>query len=183
MGQNLVENLFTALDYLITATEITFSREGLARKLARMESLQTGSREINRSFKRFASQGLIAPVKKSSKSGKELYRLTSKGILRLISRRLKKYGISKNKRNWDGFWRIIIFDIPEDKKISREALRRKFKYFNFYPLQKSVFAFPFKCEEEIKSLAEFFNINDHLEIILAKSLGRREGQIRDFFGL
>lgn len=40
--------------------------------------------------------------------------------------------------NWDKKWRIVIFDIPEEKRIIRNLFRRNLKKWGFKHLQKSV---------------------------------------------
>lgn len=42
------------------------------------------------------------------------------------------------KKNWDGKWRIIMFDVPENKKGQRDLLRAKLLREDYLPLQKSV---------------------------------------------
>ncbi len=42
--------------------------------------------------------------------------------------------------NWDGKWRVVIFDIPEKHSKVRNALRGKLKVWGFTPWQKSVWA-------------------------------------------
>lgn len=39
---------------------------------------------------------------------------------------------------WDGKWRIVVFDIPEQKRIIRNLFRRNLKKWGFKHLQKSV---------------------------------------------
>ena len=38
---------------------------------------------------------------------------------------------------WDGFWRIVIFDVPEKFKKARNALSKKIKDLGLFPLQKA----------------------------------------------
>lgn len=66
---------------------------------------------------------------------------------------------------WDGKWRVIIFDIPETKKSSREAFRRKLKIMGFSPFQKSVWLHPYPCESEIDFLSEKLKIAEFLNLI------------------
>lgn len=40
--------------------------------------------------------------------------------------------------DWDGKWRIVIFDIPEQKRIIRNLFRRNLKKWGFKHLQRSV---------------------------------------------
>lgn len=41
-------------------------------------------------------------------------------------------------QKWDGKWRIVVFDIPEQKRLIRNLFRRNLKKWGFKPLQKSV---------------------------------------------
>lgn len=86
---------------------------------------------------------------------------------------------------WDKKWRILIFDIPTKPKIynqAREALRRKIKGLGFYQMQKSVWVYPYECEDEILFIAELFQVQKHIEIITAEKLLHAEA-IKRKFGL
>lgn len=175
MRKDFVEKLLLAIEGLISSTCIVFSRESLAvklRKLGRRESYY-----LNRSLKRYVKSGLLESFDYKNKN---YFKLTNKGKRRLVNLNLKKLSRLKRKK-WDGLWRLIIFDIPEEKKFAREALRRRLKYFGFFPLQKSVFVFPYECEKEIATLADDFEIGDYIEILLAKHLGSKEKRILGFF--
>lgn len=72
---------------------------------------------------------------------------------------------------WDGKWRLVIFDIPNVQGIKREAFRGKLKELGFYPLQKSVWIYPYQCEKEIKLLREFFGLTPkHLRIVTVEKI-------------
>lgn len=115
------------------------------------------------------------------KDGKFFVELTAKG-----KRKFKEIKIEelKNKRpiDWDGFWRIIIFDIPEQRRTGRAALRGKMKEVGFYQLQKSVWAFPYECEKEIELLAELFDINPYVNFIVAKRI-KDDEKLKKYFKL
>ena len=113
------------------------------------------------------------------KDGKFSIELTEKG-----KRVLKEIDISelKNKKpsQWDGLWRIVIFDIPEGKKYGRSALRDKMKEVGFYQLQKSVWVFPYECEKEVDLLVEVFDINSFVNIITAKKI-KDDEKLKKYF--
>ncbi len=89
----------------------------------------------------------------------------------------------KRPEKWDGKWRIVIFDIAQLKKIYREALRGKLKELGFYPLQKSVWIYPFDCRDEVELLREFFGLTQkELRLIIAEDIGPDE-YLRKFFKL
>jgi DNA-binding transcriptional regulator PaaX len=177
MRKKLSAKIFFAIDQILSATEIIFSRASLSQKLFETDMLLENELPyLNRSLRRMEKQNLF---KAKNKSG-DLYNLTKEGIKKLAEFRLKNnFNTSKE---WDGFWRVIIFDIPEEMRLFRNVFRRKMKSFNFFPLQKSVFVYPFACEREIYDLIDFFNASGCVQIILAKSLGEKEGEIRRFYG-
>lgn len=79
-----------------------------------------------------------------SKDGKKFLKLTAKGGLEVL---LAKAKIS-NPGKWDGKWRLVIFDIPEDAKNERGRLRDLLKKNNFYKLQASVYINPYSLNRE-----------------------------------
>lgn len=91
--------------------------------------------------------------------------------------------IIKRPKKWDGFWRIVIFDISELKKVHREAFRGKLKELGFYPIQKSVWVHPFDCQAEIELLREFFGLNEEeLRLIVSDNIGN-DKELKKIFKL
>ena len=83
---------------------------------------------------------------------------------------------------WDGFWRIVIFDVPEKFKKARNALSGKIKRPRFFPVAKSVFVYPFECRNEIDFVSEFFGTGKFVHYIVAKELDG-EKFLKQHFGL
>ena len=106
--------------------------------------------------------------------------ITEKGYKYINFARLEELKIENKKR--DGLWRVIIFDIPEEKRAARDLLRAKLNEWECYQLQKSVYATCYGCEREIGNLVKLLAIDEHVCVILAKSLGGREIAVRKFFG-
>ncbi|EKE15528.1 MAG: repressor in ring oxydation complex/phenylacetic acid degradation pathway related protein (PaaX) [uncultured bacterium] len=123
-----------------------------------------GKKQINNALINLKRQKLIDIVKE--KNGKIQVKLTNKGKKRLLEFSLDTVRIKKPKK-WDGKWRIVMFDIPNELNAARESLRRKIKELNFYQFQKSAWIFPYECEDEILFIAETFNVQQYVEIITA----------------
>jgi DNA-binding transcriptional regulator PaaX len=107
--------------------------------------------------------------------------LTAKGLTRtrslgIIDRFMK----SKNKK-WDYLWRVVAFDVPERKKKYRDLFRLKLGELGFFPYQKSIYVSPFRCEEEIKGLAQELLLYRHVLVAVTPNLGRREEEARRWF--
>ena len=107
--------------------------------------------------------------------------LTKDGEKKALRFKLDDMKIKKPKK-WDKQWRIVIFDIPEKFKTAREALRGKLKNIGFVELQKSVFAHPFECEDEINFIVEVFQIRPFVRFVKASSFTNEE-QFRMKFDL
>lgn len=66
----------------------------------------------------------------------------AKYVLSEKGRKLAGYILARKKNlesKWDGKFRVVIFDIPEDKSEIRNWLRRELYMLNYKKLQKSVF--------------------------------------------
>ncbi len=97
--------------------------------------------------------------------GKFIVELTEKGKRKLKEIEYDDLTIQKPSQ-WDRKWRVVIFDIPENRETrARDALREKLREWNFYRLQKSVYVCPWPCENEILFLCAFFNIAPFVNIL------------------
>ena len=97
---------------------------------------------INNSRKRLVKNGLI----EYSKNGLLMLTPLGKKILNKFENR--DFKINKPKR-WDKKWRILIFDIKENNKNTRDSIRRTLISIGFVKLQKSVWVYPYDCEDLI----------------------------------
>ncbi|MDI6591525.1 MAG: CRISPR-associated endonuclease Cas2 [Patescibacteria group bacterium] len=106
--------------------------------------------------------------------------LANKGKLKALNYYFAEMKIKKD--NWDGKWRLVIFDIPEKIKKARNALREKLKSLGFYELQKSVFIFPYECKDEIDFLIEFFNLRKFVRYGILETIDN-DLHLREIFKL
>ncbi|MBI4225022.1 MAG: hypothetical protein HY617_01705 [Candidatus Sungbacteria bacterium] len=83
---------------------------------------------------------------------------------------------------WDKKWRIILFDIPEQRGIARRAFQKRLQSLGCFPLQRSVFVYPHACQDEIDFLASFWEVGDYIRYLETPDLGKSEGEARSFFG-
>ena len=107
--------------------------------------------------------------------------LTPEGRKRAGKHLIDDLEIQKPK-NWDGKYRIAIFDIPNITRIKRDALRGKLKELGFFRLQQSVWVYPYQCEKEIDLLREFFGLNSK-ELILIEGCVKDDKFLQKFFKL
>jgi DNA-binding transcriptional regulator PaaX len=105
----------------------------------------------------------------ADKDGQQILTLSEDGKKRVLRFDLHQMAIKKPKK-WDGYWRIVIFDIPERRKQGREALRSKLQQLGFCHLQKSCFIYPYECKSEIDFISEMFEVSPYVNFIVAKEI-------------
>lgn len=66
---------------------------------------------------------------------------------------------------WDGKWRIVIFDIPEQKRIIRNLFRRRLKAWGFKRWQQSVWITKRNVSKKLRLLIRDLKIEDWIAII------------------
>ena len=134
--------------------------------------------KIKRTLSRLEKNGL---VKRKTTNGEDYYTLTLLG-----NKRAKKYQLDSMKilaqKKWDGLWRLVMFDVPENKKMSRRGINLVLKKLGCVHYQKSVFITPYPCEKEINFVGECFDARKHIRIITAQHVEGVE-QIKKAFKL
>jgi DNA-binding transcriptional regulator PaaX len=138
----------------------------LIRGIKRLEKYK--KRNVIDTFKRLKNRGCL----KVKIVKNQIYiSLTSEGKKLANWMQIDNLKIKKPKK-WDGKWRLVIFDISQLKKFYREALRGKLKELAFYPLQKSVWIYPFDCRDEIELLRDFFGLSEkEIRLIVCLDIG------------
>ncbi|MFH1956161.1 MAG: hypothetical protein ABIJ28_00730 [Patescibacteria group bacterium] len=120
-----------------------------------------------RSFNELKKKRAIEFVKEEG--GYLVYKINKKGKEKLKKFVLDELIIQKSKQ-WDKKWRLVIFDIPEIYRKSRDALRKKLKDLGFYQCQKSAWIYPFDCIDEIEFLKDFFSIKPFVKIFIVDEI-------------
>ena len=83
-------------------------------------------------------------------------------------------------KKWDKNWRLVIFDIPAKKYKARYALLEKLKELGFIMFQRSVWAHPFECKNEIVVVSKAFEVERYIHQITCHEISGRE-QLRGNF--
>jgi DNA-binding transcriptional regulator PaaX len=121
-------------------------------------------RQLQRSIKLLYESQLVE-IREHKGNITELV-LSKEGKLVALRYDLDKLTIEEPKR-WDNKWRIVMFDIPEEKKKLRDTIRYHLKKLRFFEYQKSVFVHPYSCADEIEYVIEFYGIRQYVRFIEA----------------
>ena len=83
-------------------------------------------------------------------------------------------------KSWDGYWRLVVFDIPTDRQKARFALLAKLKRLGFIMLQRSIWVHPFECQKEVNVLAKAFKIERYIHQITCHQISAGESLRHNF---
>ena len=129
----------------------------------------TGNRRIRNHFQqslyRLVARGLVG----KQRIGQHVYiKLTSAGKNKLMrSHPNLNY---RPHRRWDGFWRIVSFDVDEPYRNVRGLLRSVLKDFGFAKLQQSLYICPHKVEEELRSYLLNTKLDRFVKVFVSKEV-------------
>ena len=136
-------------------------------------------REIKRSLNDLKRRGFVTLTLGSD--GTFQAKITKKG--KEVTRKIDIANLKIPKPAiWDSRWRIVIFDVPNTAHKRRSAFSHKLKTLGFKMIQKSVWAYPYPCDEELMILRNFFGIESHVTY-LETALVEDENIWREKFGL
>lgn len=121
---------------------------------------------ISRSIKNLASDGLIECFQSDYQP---YFRLSEEGKKRFNSNALDD-DTTLVSNSWDGFWRIIILDLPEERKNEREALRYLLKKAGFICLKNSVWISMYPYEHLFSNIKKDLNLTTEMMIIVTNKL-------------
>ncbi|MBI4050799.1 MAG: hypothetical protein HY396_02390 [Candidatus Doudnabacteria bacterium] len=161
-------NMFTAIDKL-------FLKNPKPRKYTRKEK----EKKLIRNFYYLKDHGLII-MKPSGKDFKIW--LTSLGKRRLKKLNLDTLSIPQPKK-WDGKWWQIAADIPtEDYKWAADLFRQKLRDMKFFPLQRTLWFYPYNPRREMEFLMKYFGIGRFVTVMEVSRLDLDdENRMREYF--
>jgi len=131
---------------------------------------------VNQSLNRLTADGLV--VARKTKGDAVLTR-AGKEYIRYLSANEIEIHIPKR---WNGVWHMVMFDIPEEIKHARDALRFHLKRLGFREYQKSVFVYPYPCEKEVRELVSLHGIEAYVQCVEARFIDN-EQKMKKAFGL
>ncbi len=116
-------------------------------------------------IRRLKQEGYLKTLKIKNESA---IVITSKGMERIFKIRLK---LTDKKPRKDGKWQMVLFDIPESKRRSRDYFRRALQYLGYQKLQKSIWVCQYDVMQETKNLIKRYSLKEYTEILLIQKIG------------
>ena len=132
---------------------------------------------IKRSLKTLEKKELIRY--KIGKNGYFSLEITAKGRFYWLRQNLEELKLKKDEK-WDGLWRVITFDIPEEKNNFRRKLSGALQFIGMYNLEKSIYIYPYDCKETVFKLTEAYEVREYVRSMIAAEI-ERDKEARKFF--
>ena len=88
----------------------------------------------------------------------------------------------RKPKKWDEKWRVVIFDVPEKYRSSRERFRRILQKAGFLRLQDSVWIHPYDCEELVAFMRKELRLGGSVLYLIVEGL-EGESKVREHFKL
>jgi hypothetical protein len=145
----------------------------------------TGKKRSKLAFKtktaasRLAAKGYIRFI---NRGGKKYIEITKEGSRAIAFEREKAQLVDTRKRKWDKRYRLVMFDIPQTRKTTRDRVRLLMRECGFLRLQDSVWIFPHDCEELIVLAKADLRVGKDIVYAVVESM-ENDGWIKKHFGL
>jgi len=128
---------------------------------------------------RLAIKGYVRFVEKN---GKKHLEITEAGRRMIALEHARASAPARAKRRWDKRYRLVMFDIPQHKRSTRDRLRRMMLDFGFLRVQYSVWVSPYDCEELIALVKAELRLGKDVLYVVVEQI-ENDGWIKKHFQL
>jgi DNA-binding transcriptional regulator PaaX len=167
IGKNMEKILVLLLSGITIGLSRSPRKTQLILKNIPKEFQKIDKKYLNKAIRRLYQNKMIDF--KDNEDGTQTIVLTEEGRKKALTFNIDNLKL-KNEEKWDGYWRLVIFDIPEKFKRERDKISSIIKSAGAYPLQKSVFIYPYNCKDEIDFVIEFFGLRRFVRFALVKHI-------------
>ena len=145
----------------------------------RIYSIYPASNSVKSSFYRLRKEGLVETFKLPDGTLEAKITKRAEGIVPWI----RLYRLSRKK--WDGYWRVVAFDIPEESRKVRRLIRMELRQLGFRQFQRSIWISPLPIRKEVMEFLASLKLGGRAIVFETKNLwvGDMERMIERVFGL
>ncbi|MFA5925406.1 MAG: hypothetical protein WC831_00565 [Parcubacteria group bacterium] len=149
-------------------------------RLIKREWRKINQQTFARSIRRLSDEKLLEEKRLPDGSFKLVLTKNGKREAKILSLLGSSINFKKPKR-WDGKWRLVLFDIPENNRLFRDILREHLRNLKFLKLQHSVFVSPHPFEKPISDLVEIYSARSYVRVVTAIKIDNEAMIKRHFF--
>lgn len=107
---------------------------------------------------------------------KNYFKITKKGKTKLSAIKLEGENALVSA-SWDGLWRIILLDLPENRKSERESLRYLLKKAGFVCLKNSAWISPYPFEHLFTNIKKDLGLTTEIMIIVTEFIDEKSKKV------
>ncbi len=134
---------------------------------------------VTQATARLEQRGLISV---EENKGRRFIHITEKGRVEVHKILVKNYQIPEQAL-WDGKWRVLIFDVREERRKTRAILRLLLRSTGFVRLQDSVWVYPYPCDEFVTLARAYLKSGiSEIRVIVAETI-ESDRSLRKHFNL
>lgn len=126
---------------------------------------------VRAAISRMNKQGWVQAEKIGNKS---FYSLTDRGIKRIEEAAKRIFKLKPDE--WDGKWRILLYNIPEEIRNLRDELRKELVWSGFGTMSNSCWISANIQESQVYDLIAKYEINEYIDFFIANYDGPHENQ-------
>ncbi|WP_043930773.1 phenylacetic acid degradation operon negative regulatory protein PaaX [Bacillus sp. EB01] len=134
-----------------------------------LEEFGHNSQSVRAAISRMNKQGWVQAEKVGNKS---YYSLTARGVRRIEEAAKRIFKLKPEA--WDGKWRILMYNIPEDIRNIRDELRKELVWSGFGSLSNSSWISANPLENEVYDLIDKYGISEYVDFFIADYNGPKE---------
>lgn len=151
--------------------------QAIEKPLEKFISKTRERKELRRVSKYLKRRGLVNIIENDNETF--TITLSDAGLSRSKQVRFDRLEVSTG--NWDERWRIIMFDIPEQHKTTRDYISRHLRLIGFKQLQRSVFIYPYAVDEFVYLLKDMFpEVEKNLSYMTVDDLDQHNTFVKQF---
>ena len=162
--KNLTDKILIIIDGIVKETgAFLYPYKGIGRHMRKYQG------SFSKALYQLKQRGYLEEIEIENTKA---LKLTAKGKVKIIS-------VNKKKK-WDGFWRLIAFDIEETRKKTRDIFRSKLKELGFKRIQKSLWISPYDVSEQLEELISFLRLRNETEYFVTKIISDNDKYLEMF---
>lgn len=93
--------------------------------------------------------------------------MTPKGMDKLFNIKIK---LEEKKKRSDKKWQMVLFDIPEEKRKTRDMFRKQLKYLGYRKLQRSIWVCPYDVSKPTQQLIRYYKLDRFVRLLLVEEM-------------
>jgi len=152
----------------------------IKRLLKELKEIEVDEKRIKQSLENLEKKEIIDLVEKNDEIFVHLKNDNNPQVIKYSIKALLE--LKQKEKKWNKKWFMVFFDVPEIQRNKRDYLRKFLNKIGFYRYQKSVYIFPYECEEEINLIKKIVEGAKYMKYIIAEKI-EDEDAIKTFFKL